>query len=190
MGRIKVYGLYISKEYVPLSDDDCKLFSHLTFVQPKTLNYFQWISKCIKYSARTEIFRFLNVSTMDIGNISSSREDAKITAPIIYPKSFTGLKNGVRVVSFMMSAEDLLNTCYVLRKDNWAESIWLYQRLIEKEKIRKIRNFLESNGEAFYNNIIVALPDSVAFCDEANQYKSIEEIGELEATASWFYQKK
>ena len=49
VGRIKVYGLYISKEYVPLSDDDCKLFSNLTFVQPKTLNYFQWIrhSFCI-----------------------------------------------------------------------------------------------------------------------------------------------
>ena len=180
VGRIKVYGLYISKEYVSLSDDDCKLFSNLTFVQPKTLNYFQWISQCIKHSARTEIFRFLNVSTRDIGNISSSREDAKITAPIIYPKSFTGLKNGVRVVSFMMSAEDLLNTCYVLRKDNWAESIWLYQRLIEKGKIKSIRNFLESNGEAFYNNIIVALPDSIAFCDEAHQYKTIEEIGELE----------
>ena len=71
-----------------------------------------------------------------IGNISSSNADTKITAPIIYPRSFTGLKNGVRIVSFMMSAENLLNTCYVLRKDNWSESIWLYQRLIEKGKIK------------------------------------------------------
>ena len=46
----------------------------------------------------------------------------------------------------MMSAEDLLNTCYVLRKDNWSESIWLYQRLIEKGKIKNIRNFLASKG--------------------------------------------
>ena len=157
------------------------MFSNLTFVQPKTLNYFQWISQCIKHSARTEIFRFLNITNADIGNISSSSEDTKIIAPIIYPKTFTGLKNGVRVVSFMMSAEDLLNTCYVLRKDNWTESIWLYQRLIEKGKIKKIRNFLELNGEAFYNNIIVALPDSVAFYDEAKHYKTIEEIGELES---------
>lgn len=181
VGRIKVYGLYVSKEYVALSENDCKLFSNLTFVQPKTLNYFQWISQCIKHSARTEIFRFLNITNSDIGNISSSSEDTKIIAPIIYPKTFTGLKNGVRVVSFMMSAEDLLNTCYVLRKDNWTESIWLYQRLIEKGKIKKIRNFLELNGEAFYNNIIVALPDSVAFYDEAKHYKTIEEIGELES---------
>lgn len=180
VGRIKVYGLYISKEELSLSEDERKLYPNLIFVQPKTLNYFQWISNCIKYSARTEIFRFLNINNADIGNISSSRADTKILAPIIYPKDFTGLKNGVRIVSFMMSAEDLLNTCYVLRKDNWSESIWLYQRLIEKEKIKSIRNFLESKGEAFYNNIIVALPDSIVFCDEANQYKTIEDIGALE----------
>lgn len=156
VGRIKVYGLYVSKEEVSLSEDEDKLFSNLIFIQPKTLNYFQWISQCIKLSARNEIFRFLNIKNSDIGNISSSNADTKITAPIIYPKSFTGLKNGVRIVSFMMSAEDLLNTCYVLRKDNWSESIWLYQRLIEKGKIKNIRNFLASKGAAFYNNIIVA----------------------------------
>ena len=180
VGRIKVYGLYVSKEEVSLSEDEDKLFSNLIFIQPKTLNYFQWISQCIKLSARNEIFRFLNIKNSDIGNISSSNADTKITAPIIYPKSFTGLKNGVRIVSFMMSAEDLLNTCYVLRKDNWSESIWLYQRLIEKGKIKNIRNFLASKGAAFYNNIIVALPDTVAFCDEAHQYKTIDEIGALE----------
>ena len=41
IGRIKVYGLYISKEEISLSADECKLFSNLIFVQPKTLNYFQ-----------------------------------------------------------------------------------------------------------------------------------------------------
>lgn len=179
VGRIKVYGLYVSKEEVPLSEDEGKLFPNLIFVQPKTLNYFQWISKCIKFSAKNEIFRFLDIKNSDVGNISSSNADTKITAPIIYPRSFTGLKNGVRIVSFMMSAEDLLNTCYVLRKDNWSESIWLYQRLIEKGKIKNIRNFLASKGAAFYNNIIVALPDTVTFCDEAHQYKGIEEIREL-----------
>ena len=47
-------------------------------------------------------------------------------------------------------------------------------------KIKNIRNFLASKGAAFYNNIIVALPDTVAFCDEAHQYKTIDEIGALE----------
>lgn len=188
--RIKPFALYISKEEVMLSDDDYKLFSELTFVQPKTLNYFQWIVQCIKRSARNEIFRFLGLKNADIGPMSSTRESAEITAPIIYPKSFTGLKNNVRIVSFMMSAEDLLNTCYVLRKDNWSDSIWLYQRLIDKSKIKGILSFLETKGEAFYNNIIVGLPDRVRFCDEHGDYKTIDEIGDLEGNCTLTFPKE
>lgn len=188
--RIKPFALYIPKEEAVLTDDDYKLFSELTFVQPKTLNYFQWIVECIKHSARNEIFRFLGLKNSDIGQVSSTRQNAEITAPIIYPKSFTGLKNNVRIVSFMMSAEDLLNTCYVLRKDNWSDSIWLYQRLIEKSKIKGIRSFLESKGEAFYNNIIVALPDRVRFCDEHGDYKTIDEIGDLEGNCTLTFPKE
>lgn len=177
--RIKAFALYFSKEEVPLSDDDYALFSELKFVQPKTLNYFQWITQCIKRSAKNEVFRFLDLKNSDIGQASSSNASASITAPIIYPRSFTGIKNNVRIVSFMMSAENLMNTCYVMRKDNWADSIWLYQRLIEKKKIKKIRDFIETKGEAFYNNIIVGLPDRVRFCDENGDFKAVDEIGDL-----------
>ena len=178
--RIKAFGLYMSREELDLAENDYQLFSNLIFIQPKTLNYFQWIVQCIKRSAKTEIFRFLGLKNSDIGIMSSSSATTQITAPIIYPKAFTGLTNKVRIVSFMMSAEDLLNTCYVLRKENWTESIWLYQRLIDKSKIKSIRSFLETKGEAFYNNIIVALPDNVSFIDEGGKYKTIDGIGELE----------
>jgi DGQHR domain-containing protein len=188
--RIKTFALYISKEEVPLSDDEYKVFPELSFVQPKTFNYFLWITQCIKRSAKNEIFRFLNLKNADIGQISSSSEAACITAPIIYPKSFTGLNNDVRIVSFMMSAEDLLHTCYVLRKDNWSDSIWLYQRLIEKKKIKSIRDFIEKKGEAFYNNIIVGLPDNVRFCDERGDYKAINEIGDLEGNCTLTFPKE
>lgn len=188
--RIKIFGLYIPKEEVPLSAEDYLLFSELKFVQPKTLNYFQWITQCIKHSAKNEVFRFLGLRNGDIGPVSSSRESTSITAPIIYPKSFTGIKNDVRIVSFMMSAADLLNTCFVMRKDNWAESIWLYQRLIDKNKIKSIRAFLETKGEAFFNNIIVGLPDQVRFCDEKGEYKTIDKIGDLEGNCTLTFPKE
>ncbi len=190
IGRIKVFGLYISKNEVLLSEEDYALFDNLKFVQPKTLEYFQWIVKSIKLSARNEVFRYLNLTSDQIGLISSSSSSTQITAPIIYPKEFTGLKNRVRIVSFMMSAEDLLNTCYVLRKDNWDESIWLYQRLIDKNKINSIREFLQSKGESFYNNIIVALPDNVAFLDASKHYKSVDEIGNLEGNCKLILPKE
>ncbi len=178
--RIKTFSLYIPRDELNLSDDDYSLFNKLKFVQPKTLDYFYWIVNCIRLSARFEIFRFLDIKSDEIGLRSSSSDNTKIKAPIIYPREFTGLSNDVRLVSFMMSAEDLLNTCYVLRKDNWSESIWLYQRLIDKNKIKKIREFLEVKGEAFYNNIIVVLPDSVIFQDAKGQYKTIDQISNLD----------
>lgn len=178
--RIKIYGLYISRSEPDLTVSDYKLFGNLTFVLPQTLNYFQWIVQAIKRSARNEIFRFLGLTSQQIGLVRSQSEDTKIVAPIIYPKEFTGLKNGVRVVSFMMPAEAMLNTCYVLRKDNWEDSIFLYQRLIEKKKIQKIRSFLEEKGECFYNNIIVALPDNVTFIDGGEKRHTIDTIGNLE----------
>ena len=183
--NIRIFGLYIPYDKANITDEDRLLYENIIFIQPKTLNYLAWISQCIRYSARNEIFRFLNIKDKDIGLPSSSSDSTKITAPIIYPKHFIGArsqvtKSKVRVVSFMMSAEDLLRTCYVLRKDNWEESAWLYQRLIDKEKIKKIRDFIEKKGEAFYNNIIVALPNDVSFEDGAHRSVDIDQITSLE----------
>jgi DGQHR domain-containing protein len=178
--RLQVFCLYIAQKELSLTTEEYSLYSNMKFVNPQTLNYFQWMTQCIKLSARFELFRYLGLKSNQIGLMSSSSTRTSITAPIIYPKDITGITNRVRVVSFMMSAEDLINTCYVLRKDNWEESMWLYQRLIDKKKIKGIRSFLESKGEAFYNNIIVALPDDVKFLDATKNYKNIDEIGFFE----------
>lgn len=177
--RIKLYFLYTNSSGIEETEDIKTRFSNLTFMQLRTLNYFNSMMKCIKYSARNEIFRFLGLKSNQIGIQKSTSEDSKITAPIVYSNEMTGLANDIRVVSFMMSAQDLLDTCYVLRKDNWEESIWLYQRLIVKNKIRNIRKFLENSGEAFYNNIIVALPDKIKFEDKNGNYKSINNVSDL-----------
>ena len=178
--RYKFFFLYFSQNELNLSDRERKLYPIIKFVEPRTLNYFSKISKYIRLSARYEIFRFLNLDNNDIGASSSDSTEKTITAPIIYPEDYTGLTNGVRIISFMISADILLRTCYVLRKDNWEESIWLYQRLIDKDKIKKIRRYICRKSEAFYNNIIVALPDDIKFTREANgcmEYLTIDQIG-------------
>lgn len=178
--RIKPFCLYISKNELSLSKQDYDLYNNLIFVEPQTLNYFQWVVKGLHFSARNEIFRFLKIKLKDIGLPKSSGSISEITAPIIYPKEFTGLTNKVRIVSFMMSAGDLLNTGYVLRKDNWENSIWLYQRLIDNNRLKKVRCFIEEKGEAFYNNIIVALPDTVSFKNSAGEPTTLDKINELD----------
>ena len=156
--------------------DDYRLFPLIKFVEPRSLEYLYKMSQCIKRSVKYEIFRFLNVTDADIGVDTTEANQKKIKATIISPQEATGLKNGVRIVSFMMSAETLIKNCYVLRKDNWEDSATLYQRLIRKEKIKNIRDFLAKKEQAFYNNIIVALPDGVYFEDRNLSIKSVKDF--------------
>lgn len=181
VSRYQIFNIYISQTELELTNDDKALYSNIKFIDPVTLNYFHKVTQSIKLSSRYEIFRFLGITRDQLGLVSSESPKKNIRAPIIYPKDYTGLSNNVRVVSFMMSAESLLNTCYVLRKDNWDDTVWLYQRLIQKERIKKIRSFLAKKGEAFYNNIIVSLPDNVTCHDLNGNVVNINELTDFEA---------
>lgn len=178
--RYFLYYIYISQTELEITEDEKNRYSNLLFWDPETLSYFNRMAQCIQHSARYEIFRYLGLKNDEIGFSGSEGEKTTIKAPIIYPQEATGLRNGVRVVSFMMSAEKLLRTSYVLRKDSWEESMFLYQRLIEKDKVKSIRAFLAQKGEAFYNNIIVALPDNVTFEDDAGTPILVENIGDFQ----------
>lgn len=175
-GQYKMFYLYFSQEELGFCADDYKLFPLIKFVEPRSLEYLYKMSQCIKRSVKYEIFRFLNITDTDIGDDTTEASQKKIKATIISPEETTGLKNGVRIVSFMMSAETLIKNCYVLRKDNWEDSATLYQRLIRKEKIKNIRDFLTKKEQAFYNNIIVALPDGVYFEDKDSNIKSVKDF--------------
>lgn len=178
--RYFLYYIYISQTELEITEDEKNRYSNLLFWDPETLSYFNRMAQCIQHSARYEIFRYLGLKNDEIGFSGSEGGKTTIKAPIIYPQEATSLRNGVRVVSFMMSAEKLLRTSYVLRKDSWEESMFLYQRLIEKDKVKSIRAFLAQKGEAFYNNIIVALPDNVTFEDDAGTPILVENIGDFQ----------
>lgn len=178
--RYFLYYIYISQTELEITEDEKNRYSNLLFWDPETLSYFNRMAQCIQHSARYEIFRYLGLKNDEIGFSGSEGGKTTIKAPIIYPQEATGLRNGVRVVSFMMSAEKLLRTSYVLRKDSWEESMFLYQRLIEKDKVKSIRAFLAQKGEAFYNNIFVALPDNVTFEDDAGTPILVENIGDFQ----------
>lgn len=177
--RYRVFFLYISQNELNLTTDDLLLYPSIKFIEPQTLNYFHKMSQSIKRTVRYDIFRYLDISADEIGLVSSESGRKIIKAPIICPNDTTGLKNGIRIVSFMMSADSLLGTCYVLRKDNWESSIQLYQRLIEVKKIKGIREFLATKGEAFFNNIIVGLPDDVRFTNAVGEPITIDQVGDF-----------
>lgn len=181
VARYKVFFLYFTKNDLVLDDDDMALFSSVKVVQPSTLGYFHKMTQNIKRSARTDIFRFLDIHSADIGAPDAAGAAKKIPTSIIYPTDNTGFQNGVRVVSFMMSADMLLRNAYVLRKDNWQETIELYQRLIERDRIQKIRKFLTDRKSTFINNIIVSLPSGVEFRDPAGNVVPLKSVSSFDS---------
>jgi DGQHR domain-containing protein len=68
-------------------------------------------------------------------------------------------------VTFLVEPQTLLEQAYVLRRDGWEDSECLYQRLLVKAKIQKMREYLASEGRVFVNNIIATLPDDTRFLD-------------------------
>ena len=176
ISRYKVFFLYFTKNKLNLSEEDEKLYQPVRVVEHTTLNYFQKMSKNIRFSARNDFYRFLGLKSEDIGPIKSSSGMDSIETTIIYPNDTTGLKNNVRIVSFMLSAETLISNCYVLRKDNWEDSIALYQRLIEKNRIQSIRKHLATKKTTFFNNIIVSLPRNISFQDKDGKPVELKNI--------------
>jgi DGQHR domain-containing protein len=160
--RFKVFFLYISKTDMELDEHDEALLAPMKVVTPRALTYFAKLGKTIRRSAKTDLWRFLELTSNDIGAVNASNDVKTIETTIISPDDSTGFSNGVRLVSFMISADVLLRNCYVLRKDNWEYTTDLYQRLIDTNRIKKIREYVAS-GSAFLNNIIVGLPPDVTF---------------------------
>lgn len=140
--QYRIKYLYFSQKELGFNKDTLNLYSLIKFVEPRYLEYFNKMAQCIHRSIKYEIYRFLNIADEEIGIYSTESQNKSISATIITPEEFTGLKNGVRIVSFMMSAETLIKNSYVLRKDNWEDTATLYQRLIQRDKIRGIRKFL------------------------------------------------
>lgn len=172
-----IYYLYFTKQKFNPTDDQKLHYAPIKIVENSSLNYMQELAKNIRYSSRSEIYRFLDLKKNEVGGSDSSEQDNKIVANIIYPQQYTGLDNGIRMVSFMMSAEKLMANCYVLRKDSWEESMEFYQRLIKKQRITNIRKYLATKKRTFFNNIIVSLPDEVYFLDkQTNKQLSIDQI--------------
>lgn len=137
---------------------------NLTFLRYSNLQYFLSLSKTIGASVRFELFKFLQLELSDIG-IQQQGESKREYRALMLPESPSGFPQGHKIVSFLIEPQTLLEQAYVLRKDGWQDSDCLYQRLIVKGKIGKMREYLATEGRVFVNNIIATLPDDTQFLD-------------------------
>ena len=173
ISRIKVFYIHVCGTKDSFSQDEVEEFPNILLWGNTELEYFKWLSECIHYSARFELFRYLRLSKSDIGTFQSTVHSANAQMPIIYPPNYIGPIQDCRVVTFMLSAAELLEMGYVLRKEGWAKQSGLYQRLLDKSKMKRIREYIVKKESSFFNNIIVALPGNAVVMDSNNQTHSI-----------------
>lgn len=159
--RYKIFFVYFHTQ--PIDTDTKNVFKYINFVYEYDLNYFKTIASSLKYTARNELFRFLGIGLHEVGIQSSTKLENTIDTAVILPEETSGFPDGIKLVSFLMCAEDLMDCAYVLRKEDWETRIQLYQRLIVPGRINKIREFIANNGRTFVNNVIVSLPSDVKF---------------------------
>lgn len=161
INRLQLVYLYVTDARETFSEDERIQFSELHLWGRLELEYFKWLSDCIKRSARYELYDSLGINYKDVGKQLGASKPPVIKSPIIYPTHFMGSPPQSKIVTFMMTAADMLQMCYVLRRDGWRTTSGLYQRLIDKTKMRSIRKHVIEKQSSFYNNIIVALPNDV-----------------------------
>lgn len=168
IARLKLFYIHICGAKDEYSKDEMDEFPEIKLWGNNNIDYFKWLAECIHSSTRFELFRYLGLSRRDVGVARSTTNMAAAQAPIIYPQNFVGPIQGCRVVTFMLSAKELIEMSYVLRKEGWVRQSGLYQRLLDKQKMGKIREYIVNNRSSFFNNIIVALPSDAIVLDSQN----------------------
>ena len=176
IARIKLFYIHICGKRDEYSQEEMDEFPDIKLWGRNTIDYFKWLGECLHCSTRFELFRYLGLSKNDIGTAMATAGLAMAQAPIIYPQNFIGPIQNCRVVTFMLSAKELIEMSYVLRRDGWTRQPGLYQRLLDKPKMRRIRDYIVQNKSSFFNNIIVALPNTTAILDSQNRPYSIFEL--------------
>ena len=169
--------------YCPLNRIDTKYKERhpdVIFLEYPYLQYFLRLSKTISKSTRFEIFKFMRLCIKDIGVQKSATSEHSYQA-FLLPESPSGFPSGYKVVSFLIEPSRLIEQCYVLRKDGWQDRDCLYQRLLVKNKIVSMREYLTDEGRVFVNNIVVTLPSDTGVFDENGKQIEVSSIEEMQS---------
>lgn len=153
--------LYCSKYSV--SEEIKSQYSNIViFLSGQVLKYFRDLTAIIRSFSKYEFEEFLGID-------KNSSQKNEFTAYIVN-NATSKFEHKYALVTFYATPEALLSRAYVLRSNSWRNpDDYIYQRHLKKDKIVKIREYLNANGQSFPNNIILTLRrDSVSFSFEKN----------------------
>ena len=166
----------------PIKDELKKEVPDILYLDYHVAKYFKAITDRVRQSARYELMDFLSLAHQEIGsNVISSAAGSNVTYKgSILPEGQSHFPKGFKIVSFYVDPATVLERCYVLRRDGWAEHSGLYQRMISRTKIASIRKYLLDEKRIFINNIIVTLPSGTHITDDQGQTLNPAKISKTE----------
>ncbi|MFA6172552.1 MAG: DGQHR domain-containing protein [Kiritimatiellales bacterium] len=171
--EIKVIYLYCSKS--PIDTALLAQHPHVTYMSYTSIKYFYALTGTIYKSAKFELFKFFKLKLTDIGHPNTGQPFGKYPA-FVLPETPSGFPPDHKIITFYVDPETLIQRSYVLRKDSWCDTEGLYQRMLMRGKIRKMREFLVTADHVYINNIVVSLPDTVTFSDSKGATVSAVDI--------------
>jgi len=187
-GYLQRYSKYsppeyrIAMVYSPLHDIDSKYMTRqngiCSCLNYASLQYFLSLSRTIHKSARFELLKFLGLDLQDIG-VQTSGSPYYRYEGLLLPEVPSGFPEGHKIVSFLVDPKMLLEASYVLRSDSWRDEDCLYQRLLIKNKIGNMREFLTGKRRVYINNIIATLPDDTVITDKNGRRVDITPQSEI-----------
>lgn len=116
--------------------------------------YFSLTAKGIK---RTAIYEFLEFIDVPLHKVNIETRDSETTYDgFLMPENRSRFSSGFKVLTFYVDAATLLRRSTVFRQNSWRESSdgLSYQRMIDSNKVGRIREYLYNEQRVFVNNII------------------------------------
>lgn len=169
-GQLKFKHIFATKNYL-IEDDSADAERmrkyNIAYFDTDTVDYYNQLTDHLGTAAR---YQFL-------GNIFQGQEIKGIdnTVPAI-----KGSMGGLDYYTFLIEPEKLLKLSYVLHR-NKANHLLMptYQRLIKKDRLKKIREFI-NNGGYFPNSLVVSIDDKKVRFDAATKTSGTDsKIGTL-----------
>ena len=124
---------------------------NVTLWDANALDYYDELRDSIGHYARYALFGELDLQPLDTEKLEivAWRNETDYRTP----------KGKVTAYTFLADPKELLENCYVARREVREENF--YQRLLDKRKIRSIANFID-DGNIIPNNIILAFGDHIS----------------------------
>jgi len=170
--HLKFRYIFATKNYL-ITDDSADMGRmksfNITYFDYDTVQYYGALVEHLGTAGR---YQFL-------GNIFQNTKIAGLENRV---PAIKGKMGGLTYYAFLIEPEKLLKMAYVLHR-NKANHLLMptYQRLIKKDRLKAIRNFV-NNGGYFPNSLIVSIDtsgDNLRFDQNSQNFESVSKTGTL-----------